>query len=106
VAHLFPLRGAALDVFSGATWLLFMTPLDRKAGLPADILQALFDLSPAEARVTRLLMEGKSVSLIAREAGVGENTVRAHLKSVFAKTGVNRQAELVRLLASPNYHAG
>jgi DNA-binding CsgD family transcriptional regulator len=103
VAHLMPLRGAALDVFSGASWLMFMTPLERNTGLAPDILQALYDLSPAEARVTRFLLEGKSVAAIAAHVGVGMNTVRAHLKSVFAKTGVNRQAELVRLLSLPNY---
>ena len=27
-----------------------------------------------------------------------ENTVRAHLRSIFSKTGVRRQAELVRVM--------
>jgi DNA-binding CsgD family transcriptional regulator len=103
VAHVVPLRGAALDVFSGAAWLLFMTPLEPRAGLAPDILQALYDLSPAEARIARLLLEGKSVSVIATQTAVTVNTVRAHLKSIFAKTGVNRQVELVRLLSLPNY---
>jgi DNA-binding CsgD family transcriptional regulator len=80
-----------------------LTPLNRNTGLAPDLLHGLFDLSPAEARVARLLLEGKSVAGIAAESKVGENTVRAHLKSIFAKTGVNRQAELVRLLALPNY---
>jgi DNA-binding CsgD family transcriptional regulator len=30
--------------------------------------------------------------------GVTRNTVRSQIKSVFAKTGVKRQSELVRLL--------
>jgi DNA-binding CsgD family transcriptional regulator len=104
VAHLLPIRGAALDIFSGASWLLFMTPLNRTAtGLGADLLQALFDLSPAEARVTRLLLDGRSVAAVAAATGVGVSTVRAHLKAIFAKTGVHRQAELVCLLALPSY---
>ncbi len=59
----------------------------------------LFDLTPAEARITGLLVEGQSVATIARAQAVTENTVRMHLKSVFAKTGVSRQSELVSLLA-------
>lgn len=33
----------------------------------------------------------------ALESGVSLNTERSHLKRVFAKTGMRRQAELVRL---------
>jgi siroheme synthase-like protein len=32
VAHLLPLRGAALDVFSGGSWLLFLTPSQGALG--------------------------------------------------------------------------
>lgn len=34
----------------------------------------------------------------AQTLGLAENTVRSYLKSIFGKTGVNRQAELVRLI--------
>jgi DNA-binding CsgD family transcriptional regulator len=34
---------------------------------------------------------------------VAQNTVRTELKSVFVKTGVHRQAELIGLLALPTY---
>jgi DNA-binding CsgD family transcriptional regulator len=31
--------------------------------------------------------------------GIAETTIKTHLKQVFAKTGVNRQADLVKLAA-------
>ena len=66
--------------------------------LTSDALKSLFGLTPSEALVARALTEGKSVEEIASDAGVSLNTTRVHLKSVFGKTGTNRQAHLVALL--------
>ncbi|NJL08424.1 MAG: helix-turn-helix transcriptional regulator, partial [Methylacidiphilales bacterium] len=57
------------------------------------------DLTPAEARVARALIEGQSVTDFARTVGLSPETTRTQLKSVFAKTGTRRQIELVALLA-------
>jgi len=101
VAHLLPLRGGALDVFAGAVSILYVTQLTPKSSPAPELLQALFDLTPAEARVASLLVAGRTIDAIAGTAGSSENTVRTHLKSVFMKTGVQRQAELVSLLGIP-----
>jgi DNA-binding CsgD family transcriptional regulator len=102
VAHLVPMRGRGRDIFSGAELLLYLTPVIQQAGPPPEILQALFDLSPAEARVAAMIAEGHSVKVIAEQLSVQPNTVRAQLKAVFAKTGTGRQGELVSLLRSPS----
>ena len=99
VAHLLPLRGAGRDIFTGASLLLYLTPLAASKAPDVKLLEVLFDLTPTEARIAGLLVEGQSVAMIARAQAVTENTVRMHLKSVFTKTGVKRQAELVSLLA-------
>jgi len=66
------------------------------------LLRSLFGLSPAEARLTHLLVTGKSLSSAASELHISRHTVRTQLKSVFAKTGTNRQPDLVqRVLTSP-----
>lgn len=101
VAHLLPLRGQGRDVFSGAASLLYLMPVLTSQAPAVGLLEVLFDLTPAEARVATFLVEGKAVDEIARALGVTDNTVRMHLKSIFAKTGVGRQAELVSLLAMP-----
>ena len=51
-----------------------------------------------EARVARAIIVGQTVESFSSSLGVSRETVRAQLKSVFAKTGVQRQAELVALL--------
>lgn len=98
VAHVVPLRGAGLDLFTGALSIMFLTPVAPNSSVPPELLQALFDLTPAEARIASQVTEGGSIEQIALSTRLSHNTVRTHLKSVFLKTGVQRQAELVSLL--------
>jgi DNA-binding CsgD family transcriptional regulator len=102
VAHVVPMRGRGREIFSGAELLLYLTPVIQQAGPPPEILQALFDLSPAEARVAAMIAEGHSVKTIAGLLSVQPNTIRVQLKAVFSKTGTGRQPELVSLLRSPS----
>ena len=71
---------------------------DPAAQSLASILDRLFGLTRAEARVANSLVQGLSPKDIAAASGVALGTVRTQLKSVFAKTRSRRQAELVRLL--------
>jgi DNA-binding CsgD family transcriptional regulator len=72
---------------------------DKNRVLPnADLLRLLFDLTLAEARIARLLLEGRTLNQAAAAAQIAYATARVHLRSIFAKTGVHRQAELVQLL--------
>jgi len=96
------MRGGGRDIYSGAELLRYLTPVIQQVGPPPEILQALFDLSPTEARVAVMIAEGHSVKLIAENLSVQPNTVRAQLKAVFGKTGAGRQGELVSLLRSPS----
>lgn len=100
IVHVLPLRGAGRDVFSGASILVYITALASKAALPASILEALFDLTPAEARVASLIADGLAVGEAATLLGVKDDTIRVQLKSIYAKTGLHRQADLVRLMTS------
>jgi len=99
VLHLAPIRGAAQDVFTAGDILLIVTELRVGAAPDATLLHGLFDLTPAEARVARAIAAGRPAPEIARAHGVSGETVRTQLRAVFAKTGVSRQVELVRLLA-------
>ena len=98
VFHLLPLKRGARDVF-GWDGVLLLLAEGANASVPgADLLRMLFDLTPAEARLTRLLVEGRTAAEAAALIGVTEATARTHLRRVFTKTGVRRQTELVRLL--------
>ena len=60
----------------------------------------LFGLTQAESSLAADLLSGLDLREIAERRGRSVNTVRTHLASLMAKTDVNRQSELVRLLAS------
>jgi DNA-binding CsgD family transcriptional regulator len=66
---------------------------------PQAALQAAFGLSEAEARLAARLASGEALEMVAEQFGIAKETGRSQLKSIFAKTGVHRQAELVALLA-------
>ena len=99
ILHLLPICGVARDFFSQASSLLVVTPIDRAIVPTAMVLQGLFDLTPAEARVARGISEAQTVEVLALSAGVSLETVRSQLKAVLAKTGLSRQQELISLLA-------
>jgi DNA-binding CsgD family transcriptional regulator len=63
-------------------------------------LREFFGLSPAEARITAGLMEGKQLAEVARECAIRISTARTQLSSVLRKVGVRRQSDLLRVLAT------
>ncbi|MFB9262381.1 helix-turn-helix transcriptional regulator [Bradyrhizobium erythrophlei] len=99
IVHVVPIRGAAHDLFAQALAIVMVTPVVPSEVPTAEVLQGLFDLTPAEARVARSIGEGRTVEAIALAFGVSRETVRNQLKAVLAKTGQPRQVELARLLA-------
>ncbi|MBS0410249.1 MAG: alpha/beta fold hydrolase [Proteobacteria bacterium] len=60
-------------------------------------LRTAFDATPAEARAAARFADGLTAKQVAAALGVKEATVRGQLKAVFAKTGVNKAKDLVRL---------
>lgn len=74
----------------------------RVTGTLPKLLADLYGLTPAEAWIAADLALGRSPQEIAARRRIRAGTVRVHLKSIFAKTGTARQAELVqRILRSP-----
>jgi len=64
-----------------------------------DLIQNLFDLTPAEARIARSIAEQQTAEDMAQQFGVSVDTVRTQIKSTLKKTGLHRQTELASLLA-------
>ena len=62
-------------------------------------LRALYGLTSAEASVATAIGSGESLCTVAESPGVLPSTARTHLHHVFLKTGTQRQAQLVQLLA-------
>ena len=59
-------------------------------------MRVVYGLTPAEARLTALLVRGHGLASAAEALGVSRNTAKYHLKTVFGKIGISRQTELVR----------
>jgi DNA-binding CsgD family transcriptional regulator len=96
VAHVLALAGAGADAAAVAA-VFINPPVDDAAGARA--IAATFGLTPAETRVLGRVLSGRSVAKAAAELGIAATTARSHLDSIFAKTGVSRQSQLLRLAA-------
>ena len=77
---------------------IFVTDPDSPLDSDEQYLRELYALTAGEARLTSLLLEGKSVEQAATAMGITVNTARTRLKRIYSKTGVRRQPELVRRL--------
>lgn len=106
ILHLVPIRGAAHDVFVRARFVLIATPVVAQDVPSADVVQGLFDLTPAEARLAALIGAGDAPAPAAAKLGITPSTARSVLRRIFQKTGVSRQAELVGLLAGRGAGSG
>lgn len=99
IIHILPVGSAEQDIFEVGSCLLAATAVVPSSVPSADLIQGLFDLTPAEARVACGIAAGRTVDALASAFAVSVGTIRVQLRSVFEKTETARQAELVQLLA-------
>lgn len=99
IIRVLPIDGAARTPFVGASILLVFSDLERQRLPDGAAVARAFGLSPAETRLLLLLATGISPRQAAEQLGVAFETVRVHLKSLFAKTDTHRQSELIVLIA-------
>lgn len=95
-------RDAALTAASA-------TPAPEPAPFSEAELQALFttwELTPKEKAVAALIRTGLSNPEIAASAGIAENTLRIHLKSLYRKSGATGRDDLKLLLTGKSGTAG
>ena len=57
-----------------------------------------YGLTPAEVRVFATALEFESSESVAQKLGVSVSTVKTHLRALYAKVGVHRQAALLKVL--------
>ena len=87
--------GSFLDVQSLALVLARTTGPRPEVG---GTLQSVYGLSVSESEIALAVAAGKSVDDIASTRAVSRETVRTQLRFIFDKAGVNRQADLARLV--------
>ena len=94
-----PLTGEVTPIFARPRMaLICATDLEAEIPAPEAELRTLFGLTPAETRLAGAVFEGLSLPDAAGRFGVSVNTARFQLARVFDKTGVTRQADLVKLM--------
>ncbi len=100
--HVLPLREGQIrpGLAPSAVAAIFIAPARAPLPAPTDALAAMFDLTPAEARVFAQIASGRTRREAGMALGIGEPTVKTHLSQIFLKTGTRRQADLVALNAS------
>lgn len=89
-----------LGLQGGAAVLCLIAPIDRRRVASMRQLMELFGLTAAEARLARALGAGASLEEYAQANDLRPSTVKSQLRAVFAKTGSERQAALVRLVTA------
>lgn len=100
IAHVLPLAcGARRGAGAPAIATVIVHKLTLGLPTPPEAIAGLYGLTPTELRVLLAIVEVGGVRETAEVLGIGEATVKTHLHRVFGKTGVNRQADLVKLVA-------
>jgi DNA-binding CsgD family transcriptional regulator len=102
IADVLPLTSGARRM-AGASYAAAAAVFVRRAALdlpsPLETIANLYKLTPAEMRVLMAIVEVGGVPEVAPVLGVSETTVKTHLQRVFEKSGTNRQADLIKLVA-------
>lgn len=99
LAYPVKLADPAANALADCQALVVLVDLDRSTRLPEAVLRATFGMSAAEARLASRLGTGQSLEIATEQIGIAKETGRNQLKSIFLKTGVKRQSELVALLS-------
>jgi DNA-binding CsgD family transcriptional regulator len=102
VAHVLPLTSGERRI-SGLAYKAVAALFVRKAALeafaPPEVIGEMYKLTPTELRVLLAIVDIGGVPEVAAALGVAVTTVKTHLSRLFEKTGVARQADLVKLVA-------
>jgi DNA-binding CsgD family transcriptional regulator len=90
-------QSITLSLFRPAVSIIISDP-ERQCLLPAQMFQAAFGFTEAEARLVVLLVAGEELRSAAGKLEITYGTARTRLAEIFQKTNTRRQAELIRLL--------
>jgi DNA-binding CsgD family transcriptional regulator len=87
-----------------AAAVVYLTDTQAASTASCQQLVNLFQLSEMEAALALQLVQGRTLAQAAQALRLSEQTARTYSKQIFAKTGTNRQADLVRLILTSVAH--
>lgn len=103
IAHILPLMSGTRQeraLNSSAVAAIFVREPSLNGISSLETVARLYGLTASEARVLQALAELDGIPACAERLGISRTTVKTHLRNIFLKTGVNRQADLIKLVAS------
>ena len=103
VADILPLTSGARRQAGGqysAVAAVFVRKVSMATPYPTEMVARQFRLTPSEVRVLDAVLKVSGVPKTAEALGISEATVKTHLQNIFGKTGVRRQADLIKLVAA------
>lgn len=80
--------------------VVYLRDPQRKASVHQQTLRQLFGFTRTEAELAVQLAHGHSLEEAGARLNIRRNTVKTHLRSIYAKAGVTRHSELTHLLHS------
>jgi DNA-binding CsgD family transcriptional regulator len=95
LAYFIKLSAVSVNALADCQAVIVLVDPGKRPQIPEVVLQDLFGLTTAEARLAARVAAGEKLDDIADDLGIAKETGRNQLKSIFAKAGVHRQAELV-----------
>lgn len=79
--------------------VMFVVDPNHRVRPAKELLEKLYGLTPAEARVAVQLSNGAPLQEVSDKLGVSRNTLKTQISGLYGKLGINRQSDLVRILA-------
>ena len=98
--HILPAREDEAGPRGTRLGALVLVEDPARTGIDPERVGAALGLTPAESRIAVLLAQGRSVGDIAAGTGRSRTTVKWHVRNIYDKHGISRQAELAQLVRS------
>ncbi len=99
IIHMLGIEGILRESCSGALALVTVTTVTRRQAPAISIIQGLFGMTPAEARIARAVAQGQTIGAIAAQVDLSRQTLRSQIRGALAKAGCQRNIDLAALLA-------
>jgi len=96
--HATPLVRSAPELFERAAAIVMIDDMKARLAPTTALLRQVFGFTGAEAAIATAITSGQELDQIAHSRAVSHGTLRNQIKTIFTKTGVRRQTELVALL--------
>ncbi|WP_033070384.1 DNA-binding response regulator [Thalassospira australica] len=94
------IRRVSKKADGGQSFMVILVDPSRQRPPAIDDLMDLFGLTRSEAKLTQKLAEGLALDQAAELVGISHSSARTYLKTIFSKTGVNRQPQLMKTVLS------